>query len=253
MATDKQIEAARNNGALSHGPVTPEGKEASSRNARKHGLSSKKFIFEQEDAEAFEQLLADYRVRFQPADRVEDDLVLELAINRLRMELVWTLRVSTFDLESARQDTLLSTQVRNPDSELILSSAFRHLASTGQVDAYSRFESHFSRMYNRALRSLRELQRDRKQASPAISLNEPAVQNEPAPQTDTPPAQNEPGAPKHAQLQNEPAATPRLYSINDLIARGYVPSLRSGPVKRPATPGPDTSNTTPPAGKEDAA
>lgn len=75
MPTDKQIEATRINGAKSNGPATPEGKEASSRNARKHGFSARKFILEQEDFAEFNGLLTAYRDRFRPADRVEDDLV----------------------------------------------------------------------------------------------------------------------------------------------------------------------------------
>jgi hypothetical protein len=68
--SDKRSAAARANGALSHGPITPEGKARSSQNARKHGLLSDIAAIRAEGKEAFNDFELGYYHRFQPADQV---------------------------------------------------------------------------------------------------------------------------------------------------------------------------------------
>jgi hypothetical protein len=54
LLSPARAEASRKNGAKSRGPVTPEGKARSSRNALRHGLCAEKFaVVDGESAEAF--------------------------------------------------------------------------------------------------------------------------------------------------------------------------------------------------------
>jgi len=75
MRTEAQIEASRRNGALSHGPVTEEGRQRSCLNAVKHGLSARTVVLCTESHALFEQLQQDYLETFQPCSIPELHLV----------------------------------------------------------------------------------------------------------------------------------------------------------------------------------
>ena len=77
--------AARANGALSKGPATPEGKQASSMNAVKHGLSARTPLLPGEDIDAFNALAASYAKRFPCADEAEEYLLQEVVISAWRI------------------------------------------------------------------------------------------------------------------------------------------------------------------------
>ena len=83
MITQKQIEAARINGAKSHGPVTPEGKQISSGNATRHGLLSGAIVLKGESIERFEALYDSLLAEHQPATQSE------VAIVNARAAALW--------------------------------------------------------------------------------------------------------------------------------------------------------------------
>src|SRR4051812_21030461 len=86
MATRKQIKANRRNSAKSTGPVSPDGKAASSMNALKTGLHANSQVLPCERLADFELLTAEYYDQFRPGTAELRDLVDEF------ITLVWQLR-----------------------------------------------------------------------------------------------------------------------------------------------------------------
>ena len=89
MTSLKQIAANRRNAEDSTGPRSEAGKQRSSRNAVRHGLTAETVIEPLEDAEdyaAFEEAIA---ASFDPETAVERELILRLA------SLLWRLRRAT--------------------------------------------------------------------------------------------------------------------------------------------------------------
>jgi hypothetical protein len=64
--SEKQTKASRENGALSKGPTSAEGRARSARNAVKHGFTSKKF-FPGEDSQAYANELVRWQSDYRPA------------------------------------------------------------------------------------------------------------------------------------------------------------------------------------------
>ena len=88
MATDRQIEANRNNAQHSTGPRTTEGKQRSAQNAVTHGLSSKHCIIPGEDPADYDELLLAYCNVFGPSDPYKHTLIRQMA------DAEWRLRRS---------------------------------------------------------------------------------------------------------------------------------------------------------------
>ena len=104
MTSLRQIEANRRNALKSTGPTTPEGKERSSCNAVRHGLTAETVIAileSSDDYEAFEAaVISDYNAE----TAVERQLVLRLASVLWRLRRATSMETAIFDsaIENAR-------------------------------------------------------------------------------------------------------------------------------------------------------
>jgi hypothetical protein len=146
MSTISQAhsDAARINGAKSHGPVTPEGKARSSQNGRIHGFTASRIVFNTpEEQEDYDALVSDYSTNLKPKGPVELDIFHQL------IHAAWRLRnLAIADAalyEKAGGDPVLCEDP-NIEKRLALLHRYRTAAD---------------RAYHRALNQLKALQNNR--------------------------------------------------------------------------------------------
>jgi hypothetical protein len=84
--SEAQINASRENGAKSQGPVTDQGKATCSQNATKHSLTSKTLIVAPEEREAYDNLIAANFAFYKPSNLLERHVIQHIA------ELEWKLQ-----------------------------------------------------------------------------------------------------------------------------------------------------------------
>jgi hypothetical protein len=197
MSSELKSETARANGAKSHGPVTPEGRAASSRNSLRHGLTAKSVVLPAESSEDFQELLDSYIDQFQPQGGVEMDLIQAMAAARWRLQRMCGIETALLSTEIVRRNEDIDEEFENMHDVDRLAFVFQKLADHGQTLALlMRYEGALNRSYDRAFKQLLLLQSTHSRPQP----NEPKP-TQPAPRAERPdePAQNQP---------NEPMPTP---------------------------------------------
>jgi len=152
MSSLKQIAANRRNALKSTGPVTLEGKQRSSRNAVRHGLTAETVIGSLEDLEDYQAFEAAVTADYEAQTALERELVLRLA------GLLWRLRRAT------AIETALFEKICNSDMDI--AGGFLRLAAlpTFPLDRLSRYEYILWRQAQQTaltLHSLRRRQRSR--------------------------------------------------------------------------------------------
>jgi hypothetical protein len=139
-ATAAKLEANRANAQKSTGPRTDEGKARSSRNALKHGLSSRDLVIRPEEREEFNDWLADYRAELDPQGPLEEALFNQIVYADWNLARVRRLEAELF---TGQIDPLLDQQ------------------NEAKLDRLARYSQCFERTLHRSINELRRLQTDR--------------------------------------------------------------------------------------------
>ena len=146
------------------GPKTPEGKANSSRNALKHGATSKKIVLLQnESEEAWQQMVDDCIEEFNPVTRFEQRIVQEIAYIKWRALRAIAIETSLLDTEMDTASEQLQTKFKKLDESARQGHAFRSLNDGGtSFSAAGRYETRLDRAYHRSVKGLEELRANRK-------------------------------------------------------------------------------------------
>jgi hypothetical protein len=152
MRTLRQIQSAKANIKKAHGPITPEGKARSARNATTHGLTAGTILLQNENEDRFQGILHSLNERFQPQDEAEHLCVEEMAWAKWRLRRALTYETALLQQEVDATSPAPHQAARNANAwaKLHLTSpGFRHL---------SRYEATHRRAFTRALEELTFLQ-----------------------------------------------------------------------------------------------
>ncbi len=270
--TEAQIAASRLNGAKSRGPITEEGKLASSRNSLRHGLLAKMVLIEGESETAFRQLSESLHNAFAPADgsdfdEYENNLLDTMALSAWRRMRAVGMETAAVTLQIKSNRDFAAQTATSPDAGITTYQAFTALLSNSPAfELVLRYEARHARAYERAAKALRDYRKgtgrdihesSRTNLTPAPeSPTQPGTQTEPRAQasvpnlsTDAAPShktqhQNQPNEPEprpnHPATPTQPQAEPR--------AQASVPSTSTNAAPPPTQqrilpnePGPVTS------------
>jgi len=160
MSSAAQILANRQNAAHSTGPKSPEGKQTSSRNATRHGLTGVFTVLPHENPEDFHDLAARIRAEFHPEGENETFLVEQMIQARCRL-----LRLQR--LEALAFEQILTEPGSSTDPDARILAAFS--ASGNALDKLHRYATAAERSYYKALHELQKL-RTQRQKSESIAL-----------------------------------------------------------------------------------
>jgi hypothetical protein len=171
LASAAQIEANRRNAQKSTGPVTPEGKAKSGRNAIRHGMLCRIIPM---DAPGYQELLDGLYTSLTPQNELQRMMVDQIAITTLRLRRVW----------QAEQNYLYSKSGNWPDGPDASSATVHSYLEVPTAVTYLRYESMLNRLLARLLRQYHAIRSDERWAN--ISSSDcPYIQEQPAEEAPT--------------------------------------------------------------------
>src|SRR5947209_9584730 len=144
------------------GPKTPEGKLRASLNSIRHGLTAKAVVLSTEDPARFHELLNDYLDRYQPADKLELDLVHELAACRWRLQRAWCIETAAFEISMERHQHMVNSEFPECEGNRRMTLAWMDLADESRsMMLLHRYETRLTRRFHQIIAELKTSQNQR--------------------------------------------------------------------------------------------
>ncbi len=125
MTSFAQWQANRRNAGKSTGPITPEGKERSRRNAVRHGLTAETVIGALEDAEDYKAFEAAIIADYDAQSAVERELVLRLASALWRLRRATAMETGLFEIQAEHLSGYRESRKLQPASRDVVYALFR--------------------------------------------------------------------------------------------------------------------------------
>jgi hypothetical protein len=175
----RRQESSRANGAKSRGPVTPEGKARSSRNA----CLSNCVTITPEDEAAFEELRAQYQIDFAPHNQAQSDIVTQIAWSTLRLQLAWAEETSLLSLQMNLDEEEVDEDWTEPtDHDRRALAVAASLRDSNALSLVQRYIRSLSTQIERSIKLLLFMQKQPPPAAPVPETlngkNEPIPINE---------------------------------------------------------------------------
>ena len=174
MISEARSEASRQNGAKSNGPTTAAGKEISSANSLRHGLTAKRLLLNSEEPERFFDLSGAYYDKFIPVDDVERDIVDDMVVSKWRQRRDWSSETALFELEMDRQTEKVDAEYDKIRPVGRYALAFRALADESKsIQLLNRYETGHRRSYYKAMNTLLQLRAELKKNPVPVAQPDP--------------------------------------------------------------------------------
>ena len=160
FVSDVKLDANRQNAQRSTGPVTPEGKQRSSLNATRHGLTGQVIITTEEEKKAYDSHCASFFHDWQPQGATEKHLVQTVAAKQWQMHHADAMLQSIYALG---QDALAGKiDAEHPEIHDALTAGMFTMQKSKELDLIGRYASRLQRDFRHALRDLQTMQAQRK-------------------------------------------------------------------------------------------
>ena len=157
------------NAQKSTGPRTPAGKQRSSLNALRHGLTGHTVVLPSEDLSAYQHHLQRFIDQFQPKGALEEQLVQSLGDTTWRLNRVPAVEATFLTLGT--EDQLQSVGSNEPRAAATLAQARAFHQQSRALANISIYEQRLARFFDRTLAQLRQIQAERREAERRQMIN----------------------------------------------------------------------------------